>query len=155
MSTQIGRRHIVGITVGAFTVAGLSGTISYDERSLRVVHQGEITKVKNEAGETIGLIATNEGIEATFTMIPYGTNKTNAIASLAAPPLLAGVTITGMDVVPIGSFADGLNVTGGGNAQPWIYEGGWEISGTGDGEPWTITVTLRRYPLVTSATAIA
>lgn len=158
MATQVGRGHVVGVTVGTFVftnpdASSLSGTISYDERSLRVSHNGTITNVKDEDGDTVQLTATDEMLECTFTFIPYGTSIANARASAQAPDLLAAAAITGLPVIAMGSFADCLN-TDSGSTQPWIYEGGWELNGTGDGEPWTATCTLRRYPGITSGAAI-
>jgi hypothetical protein len=157
MSTQIGRGHIVGLSGGTITFTNpdtttLAGTILYDERSLRVSHNGSVTNIKNKSGETVGLIAVDEMLECTFNFIPYGTSVANAKASATAPDLLASAVITGLPVIPMGSFSDALNASSG---NPWIYEGGWEVNGTGDGEPWSASVTLKRYPGITSGTAIS
>ena len=160
MSTQIGRAQTTGIKVGAFTLtdaaAGgvtLTGTSTYDHRSLRVVHNATVSNIKNKQGETCALVATDEHLECSFTFIPYGTSLANAEGALDAPSALAGVELSGMDAFAMGPFTDALNTAGDGS-QPWIYQGGWEVSGTGDGEPWSISLTLMRYPLITSGAAM-
>jgi len=155
MSTQIGRGHIVGLA-GTFTFTSpdggtLNGTVSYDEKSLRLAHNGTITNIKNKAGETVGLVATDEMLECTFNFIPYGTSVAAATDNSDCPDLLSGCVITGMPVIVMGSFTDALNATSG---NPWIYEGGWEVNGTGDGEPWSASASMKRYPGITSVTAI-
>lgn len=158
MSTLIGRAHQTGILVGATTFAPgdgvtMSGTLSYEHQSLRFAHQGEITEIKNEDGDVCALVATNETLECTFNFIPYGTSVANAIASIQSPRLLTGFDITGFPVFRMGTFADALN-TDSGSTQPWIFVGGWEGNGDNSGEPWSISVTLRRFPQITNATAL-
>jgi hypothetical protein len=153
MSTQIGRGYIVGLSGGTLTFSPtLVGSVTYDERSLRLSHNGSITNVKGKGGDTKGLIAVDEFLECAFNFIPYGTSVAAAKVSAQAPDLLAGCTITGLPVVIMGVFTDALNTSADG--QPWIYEGGWEVNGTGDGEPWSASFTLRRYAGITSATPI-
>ena len=153
MATQIGRGHIVGLAGGTITFSPtLTGSVTYDERSLRLSHNGSISNIKDKSGDTVGLVATDEMLECAFTFIPYGASTTAAKLSAQAPDLLAGATISGFPPIPMGSFADALNTETDG--QPWIYEGGWEVNGTGDGEPWTASFTMRRYLGITSATVI-
>ena len=160
MSTQVGRGHILGITVGTIVITDndggttLTGTATYDERSLQVSHNGNISKIKNESGDTCALIATDDVLECRFNFIPYGTTVAAATAAAAGPDLLASAAITGMPIFKMGPFADALN-TDSGSTQPWFYEGGWDVNGSADGEPWSISFSLFRYPNITSAAAIS
>ena len=158
MNTQIGRGHIIGLSGGSFTwtnpdASTFVGTVTYDERSLRFAHNATVSNIKDEDGDTCALTAVDEVLECTFNFIPYGTSVAVAKTSAAAPKLLGGATISGLPVVPMGTFADALNTATDG--QPWVYEGGWEVNGSGDGEPWSVSVTLRRYPNITSVSAIS
>ena len=155
MSNQIGRAHQIGM--GTFTMTAtdnvtMSGTISYQPESLRVVQSGDITEIRNNDGDVVAMTAVNEALEATFQIIPYGTSIANAVVSAQAPRLLTGFHTAGLPDFQMGAFSDALNAAEG--EAPWIYVGGWEVNGANSGDPWSISVNLRRYPNITDATDI-
>jgi hypothetical protein len=67
------------------------------------------------------------------------------------PEPLSKAAITGLPIIQIGTFADGLN-TNGANTQPWIYEGDGGIAGKAK-EKWDGKITLRRYKDILAAAA--
>lgn len=158
-SVQISRGHLVGVAAGTIVFTNpdgstLAGTISYNRRSLRVAHNIEVERVSDEDGDVVGLCAGGEFLEGAFTFIPYGTSIANATASHSVPFPLARAAISGFPVFPMGNFADALN-TNSGSTQPWIYEGGAEANFDAGVGPSSYSITLRRYPSITSGTAIS
>ncbi len=159
--TSLGRGHQIGVdgqTTITFTNPGgspaISGTISYNKRNIRLVHNGETVRTLDEDGDIVALTFGSEFLEGVFTFIPYGSTYANATASRQLPSLGASAAISGFDIFVMGSFADALN-TNGATTQPWIYEGGGEDNQNAGLEPSTLTITLRRYPAITSATVIS
>lgn len=157
MATHIGKAQIVGLSGAALGMASVTGYVSPNMQSLKVGHQAEVERIKNQVGEVTTLISSGDYIECSFDFIPEGgtsTDNTIAKAKLSAslPATLAAVTITGLPIIQVGPFTDALN-TNPGNTQPWIYEGGGELSGP-NSTKWTLTFTLRRYINITSATPI-
>lgn len=144
--------HIHGLTGGALGIASLSGYISPNLQTLRTTHAAEIDRVRNQGGDTSGLIASDEMVECDFDFIAEGSTIANAKKN-GIPGALAGVTVTGLPIIACGPFTDALN-TNGVNTQPWIYEGGGTITGAHNGK-WTATLPLKRYPGITSATVIS
>lgn len=128
----------------------VSGYVSPNLQGLDFNHKGEIARIPDQSGQTATLIVTDEWIELTFDFIPQGATLANAKLSAQVPQLLAKFEICGLPIIPIGSFADGLNThtsAFGGDAastQPWIYEG--DSGGSGKAkEHWDGKLTLRRY----------
>lgn len=152
MSTLIGTGHIHSLTGGALGIASLSGYISPNMQSLRVSHKADKQAIKGLNGKTTGLIFEDDTVEIEVEFIPEGTTIANAKLAAGIPAAGAAVTITGLPIIAMGGFTDVLN-TGGGNTQPWIYEGDGTINGKNDGA-WTATLKLTRYLAITSGTAI-
>lgn len=152
MSTQVGLGHIFSMTGAALGITGLAGYISPNLQTLKVKHGAEIDRIKAQTGNTTSLISSDEYLECTFDFIAEGSTIANAKLSMGIPPALSGVTVTGLPIIAMGPFTDGLN-TNGANTQPWIYEADGSGNGNAD-KKWDGTLTLRRYPFITSATAI-
>ncbi len=151
MATQLGTGHIHSLNGGTLGCS-LAGYVSPNLQTLRLQHAAESDKIKGQAGNTTGLILQDDMLECTFEVIPEGTTVANAKTSAGLPAAGTTFTITGLPIIAAGGFADALN-TGGGNTQPWIYEGGGQIHGDKAGK-WTATLPLKRYPGITSGTAI-
>jgi hypothetical protein len=137
----------VGTAISAYVSPNLQG--------LDFSHKGEVSKIADQGGATAVLYVCDEWIELTFDYIPQGATSADAKNAATIPPLLSKAEICGLPVIPIGSFADGLNThTGtatsspfGGDAastQPWVYEGDGGGSGKNK-EHWDGKITLRRY----------
>ena len=153
-------RNIQGLSGGTMQLFDTDGTTqigtSYvcpNLQALDVTHKAEYEEIPNQAGATGSLIITNEWIEITFDTIPQGTNDANARNSAAIPPAGATARITGLPIIRIGPFADGLN-TNGASTQPWFYLGDGGLGGAAK-EHWNGKITLRRYPAITTAAAVA
>lgn len=157
MATMQGRGEVfaLGATI-AFTKpdgTSLSGYVTPNMQSLRVSHGTKVDEIKGQDGEFNAFLVSGERIECEFSFIPQGTTIANAKLSAQMPPAGSSATITGLPILPFGSFTDVLN-TNGGNTQPWYYQGGGSDSGVNDSN-WTGTFTLVRYPSITSTTAIS
>lgn len=156
---QKGRGHLIGIAgTVVFTQAtggpAVSGTISYNSRSMRFVVNGELVEVGDEDADIVGLVAGAESLQCDFTFIPYGTGATaaaDATRSHWIPGALASAVITGAPVIAMGSFADAINVSGG--VSPWFVVPGSQVPFEAGLNPQGVTITMRRYPGVTTATA--
>ena len=158
VATQVGTAHIHGLTGGTLTITDLSGYVSPNMQSLRVTNGAQIDRIKNQSGDTSGLIASDEMVECEFDFIPEDTTSTflaiaDAKKVAGLPSALAGVGVTGLPIIACGPFSDVMN-TDAGNTQPWIYEGGGTLNGPHDGK-WTLTMPLKRYPSITVATVAA
>ena len=130
----------------------ISGYVSPIVSGITITHQGSSDTVLNGDGEIVGVGAWGEYFEATFTLIPAGTSAANALISATLPPLMSVVTITGADVVQVGSLTSVVNAA---TTARWLYVGGGSLSFTQDGQA-TMTLPLRRYPSISTAdTAIA
>lgn len=159
-ATQINRAHLVGVAAGTIVFTNpdastLAGTISLNKRSLAAAHNFETEKAADEDGDIAGICAGGEFLELRWTFIPYGTSVANATASAAIPKPLASGVISGFPVIPMGSYADGINTATdlSGNSR-WIYEGGAELNFEAGIGPASYTMTLRRYPGILSNTAL-
>jgi hypothetical protein len=128
----------------------IGGYVSPNLQGLDFSHKGEVTRIPDQSGATAVLYVCDEWIELTFDFIPQGSSSANAKISAQLPKILAKAEVCGLPVIPIGSFADGLNTHtanfagAGSSTQPWIYEG----DGGGNGkakEHWDGKITLRRY----------
>jgi hypothetical protein len=152
MATQVGKGHIYGLTGAAIGIASLAGYVSPNLQSLRIAHNtGDHKEIKDQSGEVSGKIfVPDDIIELTIDFIPEGATLAAAKLSAGLPSAGAVVTITGLAVIAIGSFADALNAS---STNPWFYEGGGSINGVND-DKWSMTLPLRRYKGITSGTAI-
>jgi hypothetical protein len=90
-------------------------------------------------------------VECTFDFIAEGSTLLAAKASAAAPQNLAGAAITGFANYRFGPF-HGCFEHERHNTQPWIFEMDAQVNGKL--QAWEGSITLRRYPLITSTTAI-
>lgn len=170
MATQTGLTHLFGFQMGTMTFLVKNGDASTTRtnyvqpniQSLGFTHSLESTKIKGTSGEYVGIILHGEMIECTFDFIPEGTSISIDPTVAGSPsksaifPVVGGsVSITGLPVVAAGSYSDALNT--GTTLSPgtnlWIYEGGGTIKGSSDSH-WTGSITLKRYPGITSAVAI-
>ena len=160
MSTHFNGKHVQSLTGGAivFTEPPASGSgagstiagyVSPNFQNLDVLHKGDVDLVPNQAGQISSLIVTDEWIELTFDYFPQGTDDTNARASATLPKIGSKAAITGLPIVKLGSFTDGLN-TDGASTQPWIYLGDGGVAGHAK-EKWNGKITLRRYVAISSA----
>lgn len=138
------------------TGTALSGYVSPNLQGLNFSHKGEVAKIPDQAGRTATLIVTDEWIELTFDVIPQADTLANAKLSGTMPPLLSKAEICGLPIIPIGSFADGLNTHtaafagDGTSTQPWVYEGDGGADGKAK-EHWDGKITLRRYTQILKA----
>jgi hypothetical protein len=152
MAVQQGKGHVFGLGATiAFTKpdgTSLSGYVTPDIQTLRVSHQPKVDEIKGQDGEYNAFIVSGEKVECEFTFIPQGTTIANAKLSAQMPPIGSSGAISGLPVIPFGSFADVFN-TG-----VWYYQGAGSDSGQNDTN-WTGTFTLVRYPGITTTTAIS
>lgn len=143
---MLGKGYIHSLTGAAAAITALSGYVSPNMQSLRAGHSADSKMIKSQAGKIAGGIYENDFLECTIEFIPEGSTIANAKLSAGLPAAGSGVTLSGLPVIVCGGIADALNGL-------WIYEAGGSINGSADGE-WTATLPLKRYPLITSATAI-
>jgi len=149
MATQIGRGHIYGLA-GVSCITGVSGSVSPNLKTLRFSHTAEVDRIRGQDGNTGSLIAFDEVLELEISFIPEGSTIASAKVSAGLPSLLSGVTLSGLPVIAMGSYADALNTASG---TPWIYEGGGSIDAESETK-WAATLPLRRYVGITSAVGI-
>ena len=152
MANQVGKGGIYGLATMAFGISTLSGYVSPKFETLTLSGQAELNEELGQTGEVDQLVGVNRGISCQFRFKPRGSSIANARLSEGIPDVCAGVTITGLDIIACFGFTDVFN-TNGANTQPWIFKGDFSIEGTATGL-WTANITLGRYLLITSATAI-
>jgi len=145
MSVQLGTGHIHSVS-GATLACSLAGYVSPNVQSLKVSHSADRIAVKSMAGVTTGLIFNDDQLECTFEVIPEGTTIANAKLAAGIPAAGTSFTISGLAVITCGGIADALNGL-------WIYEGGGSVNGVSD-DKWTLTMPMKRYPGISSGTAI-
>lgn len=163
----IGRAHIFGIgtyssgtltpaTLAQATAGNIAGYITPNLQTARVSDTA-VGKhdIKNQAGVVSGIIfVLDDIIECTFDFIPESSSGTNtvagALASMQLPSKGSYVTVAGLPVVPIGSFADALNAS---TTNPWLYEGGATINLSSESNA-TMTLPLRRLKGIAAATPL-
>jgi hypothetical protein len=156
MATQIAKGHIQGFGSGAIAFTNpdsttISGYVSPNLQTLALKGSADNQKIKGQSGSTTSIIGMDDMVECTFDFIAEGSTLAAAKTSAAAPQNLAGAAITGLPIIAFGPFTDVLN-TNGGNTQPWVFE--MEAQINGKLQAWEGSITLRRYPLITSTTAI-
>jgi hypothetical protein len=150
---QGGTGHVFGLATFALAVkqadgsTTISGYISPNLQSLKLRHMGTVDRIKGQTGHITGIITSGEYVECDFDFIPEGSSVANSIASARIPPGGSAATISGLQVIPVGSFDDVFN-TG-----VWFYEFEGTYNGVNDGKA-TTTLTLRRYPNITSGAAV-
>jgi hypothetical protein len=158
----VGVAEVQGLGAGVvvFTspagVALYSGSITPKPIKFDAKHVASVKDIKNQNGQTVGFIASDEHLEMTFDVIPEDpTSQANVLIAASIPPMLSKAVITGLKIIAIGPWSDGLNVGGAGIlAAPWIYKEGAGLNGDQE-NPWGINLTLFRYPLVLGNTNIA
>ena len=158
MATHLGKRHIQGLAGILLTLKNpngttLSGYVSPNLQSLKLGHKANNKKILNQSGNTGSIIGTDEYAELTFDFVPQGNNDAAARANAGVPQNLGSGTVTGAPIIAFGPFTDVLN-TNGVNTQPWIYEAEANLDGKLQ-EEWGGSITLRRYPDITSGTAVS
>lgn len=157
MATQIAKGHIQGFGSGAIAFTNpdsttIAGYVSPNIQTLALKGSADNQRIKGQSsGSTTSIIGMDDIVECTFDFIAEGTTLAAAKVSAAAPQNLASAAITGLPVIAFGAFTDVLN-TNGGNTQPWIFEMDAQVNGKL--QAWEGSITLRRYPLITSGTAI-
>ena len=130
----------------------ISGYVMPIVSGIQITHQGSTDTVMNGDGEIAGVGAWGEYFEATFTLIPAGATNAEGIIAATLPPLMSTVTITGADVVQVGSNASVINAATTGR---WLYVGGGSLSLTQSGQA-SMTLPLKRYPSISTVdTALA
>ena len=155
-----GHAHIFGINIVTFYFMDalgnpITGWAMPNYQSLKLRHMGTVEKIKNSVGHYTSIISSGEFLECEFEFIPEGASTVaDALKSARLPALLSGVFIERAPQIAMGSFSNAINVGGAepDNA-PWFYEGDGSINGANDTK-WTATMTLRRYPKITSGKAI-
>ena len=153
MSAQQGKGQVYSLSGGTIVLKDLAGVaivgyVSPNLQSLRVTHNGKLDEIKGQDGEYNAFIASGEKVECEFSFIPQGSTIANAKVSAQFPPLGSAGAISGLPVIACGSFSDVFN-TG-----VWYYQGGGSDNGVNDSN-WTGTITLVRYPGITTTAAIA
>ena len=164
--TQVGKGHAHDL--GGTLIDLISGT-HYNARtnlqSIRVSTNGELDQIIGQSGDVNSLIFSGDFLEMTCEVLPEGASLTLAYEGVKIPARGTGFDATGFGTlpsativyIPIGPFlTSGVNNTGtsvASDTQPWIFISG-EFNAPAAGK-WSMTWTLRRYPSITSATAIS
>jgi hypothetical protein len=157
MATQIAKGHIQGFGSGAIVFTNpdattISGYVSPNLQTLALKGSADNQKIKSQnSGDTTSIIGMDDMVELTFDFIAEGATLLAAKASASAPQNLAGAAITGLPIISFGRFTDVLN-TNGTSTQPWIFEMDAQVNGKL--QAWEGSITLRRYPGITSTTSI-
>jgi len=160
MATQTGLTHLYGVpavfVMNSASGSAVTGYVTPNIQSGGITHGLESSKIKSTTGEYVGIILHGEMLECTFDCIPEGSVLDVNFATTGSPsisarlPVVGGqVQITGLPIIPIGSFTDAFN-TNATNVQRWVYEGGGSIKGD-SGSHWTMTLPLKRYPSIAAA----
>lgn len=163
---HVGKAHIEAF--GSAAISGLvtitpfsvTGWASPNMQSLRPTHSADgMAEIKAQAGGAItGLIFnTDDVIECTFDFIPEAGASINTKAAAAitggVPIRSSYVLISGLPVIYIGAFSDALNASSASSGSPWIYLGGASWAASNEGI-WTMTLPLKRYLNIASATVL-
>ena len=140
-------------TAGSTAVTGyVAGTVS----GINVNHAAESSMIKNQDGDVDAVITHGEYLEATFEIIASGTTKDLVKLHASLPEANSTLAISGLEIIPMGPFSDGLNVSGA--SLPlmarWIYTGGASVRLSTDGHA-TISLPVKRFPALVGATAFS
>ena len=152
MATQIGTAHVFGLGTFVINVTGIGSHPGANTTGATLTHENDVDRIKGTTGEYTGVISSGDSLSCEFNLIPEATTLANSLKSASLPAAPTGVTITGMQIVACGPFSDAFN-TNAGNTQPWIYEGGGRLV-VSNSEKWMLTLPLKRYIGITSATAV-
>lgn len=145
MATQLGKGHIYSLAGGTLACS-LSGYVSPNLQTLRANHNADVIEIKGQDGNVNGVIANNDWVECTFDFIPQGSTIANSKLSAGTPAAGTGFTIANLPVITFAGIADVFNT------DDWIYVGGnFELPSDRNAVG---SITLRRYPGITSTTAI-
>ena len=163
--TQVGKGHAhdLGGTL-IDLVSGAYFNTRTNLQSIRASTNGELDQIVGQTGDVNSLIFSGDFIEMTCEVLPEGATLTAAYQGVTIPARGTGFNASGFGTlpsgtiinIPIGPFTNsGINNTGSGvtDTQPWIFISG-EFNAPAAGK-WSMTWTLRRYPSITSATAIS
>lgn len=120
--------------------------------NLRSVVDAEMTV--DYTGDVAAVHWSGQYLEATMRVKPFGTTLANAIKSAHGLDHGYSVVTAGFVIIPLGPFADALNVAGGSSPETsrWIYTGK-PVDLTG-GQAAEQTITLRRFPKILGTTAV-
>lgn len=148
------QQGLVGGTIAFTQPSGTSitGYVSPNLQGLAASHKATVDRIPNQGGRTGALIINDEYIELTFDYFPQGSTDAASRASATLPEPGSKAAVSGLPIIQIGTFVDGLN-TNGSSTQPWIYEGeGGDVSGKAK-EKWDGKISLRRYTDIPSGAA--
>lgn len=160
LPTFIGAGHIHGIhapataTPGTLTLKSADGTAviasyaSPNLQSLKIGQKSTTEEIKNYAGDISSKVYSGQYIECAFDFIPEGATLAGAVLSATIPDSGGSGVTAGMPVIKIGGITDALN------ASNWLYDSDGTLDLKVD-EKGSGSITLRRYPAITSMTAIA
>jgi len=120
--------------------------------NLRSVVDAEMTV--DYTGDVAAVHWSGQYLEATMRVKPFGTTLANAIKSAHGLDHGYSVVTTGFVIIPLGPWADALNVAGVSSPETsrWIYTGK-PVDLTG-GQAAEQTITLRRFPKILGTTAV-
>jgi hypothetical protein len=158
MANQINKGHVFGLSSVAILLlqsdgtSTLSGYVQPNLQSLRLVDNGDVDVIKDQAGEIGSYIFSGQYLECSINFIPEGTTLANAKKSATGPVLGSGMKISGMPVIAMGAFTDAWN-TDSGNTQPWVHFPSSNLD-HGNDQKAMGSYTFRRAIGVTSAASI-
>jgi hypothetical protein len=157
MATLTGKGHVFGLTGGTLSLKNpdgttLTGYVSPNLQTLRLVPSAKKDVIPNQGGDTASLIFFDDMLECSFDFVAEGASIANAKSSAGIPQSGGHATITGLAIIKCGAFSDAFN-TDAGNTQPWIFEGDASLN-IGAEKKLEGSITLRRYPQITTAVAI-
>jgi hypothetical protein len=123
------------------TVSGYVAAVT----AIDVTHNGDISEARNGSGAHTGVAVFGEVLEATFELLPTGANVAAALVAARIPKLGSTLQVSNAKVISVGSFADAINAATG---HRWIYLGGASLRQSSDGGPTTLSLPVRKYPLI-------
>jgi hypothetical protein len=132
---------------------------SPEVRDIKVSCGGTITEVLGTNGQYGQIDVTAEYVDITFTILPNGTTKANALKAMTLCRKGTPFTVTGAPVIQVRGheasalFSDVAN-SGTLGASPTMFLQSHDLDMSVEGKA-TGTITLRRYPGITSATPVA
>jgi hypothetical protein len=113
------------VLTGRATIFGFIGDIAFTGAGTFVKNSGEVTdefgltELTDDLNDPITLVASGQKKKFKFQFTPIAASGTNTLAnaagSLAAPAMLAAVTLTNFKAAAV-------------NAATWVYVGGWKLA---------------------------
>lgn len=143
--SEVGLVSIGTFTGGTLGITALTGYVSPRIDALSVNHNNDVVMDTDVSGDIVRLSASGEYLECQMTLIPDGTSQANALKAGGKPVALAGVTITGLPIVAMGSWSNAWNTNGSDSPEnhQWIYiEGSSRIEKP---DRVVLDMTLRRF----------